>query len=477
MRRLIATLALCSLVGCGMLDFTSPRKRNRQLTQPGMPHLAAGEIPEGSPRITTDKLDGPTVDQLPADQPGMIVLILLDSVRADHTHLCGGERPNTPALDALRDKGAAVSCQTYAPATWSLPAQASIFTGLDPDKHGLVTRGAHLDPALPTLAQEMSTRGYQTVLISASPFLGEATGLQRGFHEVRVAEGLTSEYRAEGVVKMLRYLIAQVDPKRPTFLVLNLFDAHDPYPEIPGKVDWAKPQRAVSFHGPDGASVDATKFLAGTLQEPAKSDYLAQITNGYDHGVFVDDAIVGNVARVIERFQLGKHGLRVIVTGTHGENLGDHDSLRHNGVPWESVARVPFVMVDSTQKGTLKLPDVMSTTGAFYLARDGKLPDPPLPVQSMSFDEGGRAANAWMKDAVAIWPSAGLKLVRMDGKSLRYDLKADPTEANGAPVTDSAELASLDALAKSAADAEARALTVPPDEAVSQLFARLGGAD
>jgi hypothetical protein len=82
-----------------------------------------------------------------------------------------------------------------------------------------------------------------------------------------------------------------------------------------------------------------------------------------------------------------------------------------------------------------------------------------------------------MKDAVAIWPSAGLKLVRMDGKSLRYDLKADPTEANGAPVTDSAELASLDALAKSAADAEARALTVPPDEAVSQLFARLGGAD
>lgn len=477
MRRLIATLALCSLVGCGMFDFTSPRKRNRQLTQPGMPHLAAGEIPEGSPRITTDKLDGPTVDKLAPDQPGMIVLILLDSVRADHTHLCGGDVPNTPSLDALRDKGAAVSCQTYAPATWSLPATASIFTGLDPDKHGLVTRGAHLDPALPTLAAEMSARGYQTVLISASPLLGEATGLQRGFHEVRVAEKLDSEYRAEGVVKMLRYLIAQVDPKRPIFLTLNLFDAHDPYPEVPAKLDWVKAQDAVNFQGPDGTAVSATKLMAGALAEPARSDFVDRLTAGYDHGVFVDDTVVGNVARVIERFQLGKHGLRVVVTGTHGENLGEHDSVRHGGVPWESVSRVPLLMIDSTQKDTLKLPDLMSTTGAFYLVRDGKLPDPPAPVKAMSFDEGGRLADPRFKDAVALWLAPGVKLLRVDGQSLRFDLKADPTESKGAPVTDKDELAALDALAKSATDAEARALTIPADPGVSQLFSRLGDAD
>lgn len=477
MRRLIAGIALCSLVGCGMFDFTSPRKRNRQLTQPGMPRLAAGEIPEGSPRITTDKLDGPKVDQLAPDQPGTIVLVLLDSVRADRTHLCGGERPNTPALDVLKEKGAAVSCHAYAPATWSLPAHASIFTGLDPDKHGLVTRGAHLDPSLPTLAEEMSKRGYQTVLISGSPLLDATTGLQRGFHEIRVATSLVGELRGEGIVKMLKYELAQIDPKRPIFLVVNLFDAHDPYPAIPPKVTWAKPQEALAFRGPEGASVASTRFLAGKMSDAEREEYLTRVTDGYDHGISVADAVVGGVARVIDRFELGKHGLRVVVTGTHGENLGDHGALRHNGVPWESVVRVPFLVVDSQQKGSVKLPDVLSTTAAFYMVRDGKLPDPPTPVHAFSFDEGGRTGDPRMLDAVAVWPAPGVKLARVGTESLRYDLTADPDEASGVAVTDASELAVLDALSSAASAAEAEALTVPVDEAVARVLARLGDAD
>lgn len=477
MRRLIAAIALASLVGCGMFDFTSPRKRNRQLTQPGMPKLAAGQIPEGSPRITSDLPDGPTVDQLPPDQPGTVVLVLLDSVRADRTHLCGGERPNTPALDALKAKGAAVSCRAYAPSTWSLPAHASIFTGLDPDKHGLVTRSARLDAAVPTLAEQMSAKGYQTLLISGSPLLDASTGLQRGFHQVKVAENLTGELRADGVVKMLRYEIAQLDPKRPIFLVVNLFDAHDPYPAVPAKITWAKPQDPVAFRGADGATAAYQAFLSGKMEDPARAAYLQRVTDGYDHAISVADAVVGNVARVIERYDLGTHGLRVVVTGTHGENLGERGALRHNGLPWETVTRVPMVAVDSHQRGSLVLPEVLSTTAAFYLVRDGKLPEVALPVQAMSFDEGRGASEPRLRDAVAVWPSGALKLMRVDGQSLRYDVVADPSEAHGDPVTDPAELAMLDGLQKSAAEAEARALALPPDEAVSRVLARLGDAD
>ncbi|MCB9682798.1 MAG: sulfatase-like hydrolase/transferase [Alphaproteobacteria bacterium] len=367
------------------------------------------------------------LDALPEGEPAFVALVVMDTVRADHTQLCGYERPNTPNLVRFAKLARAVSCDTYSPATWTLPAHASYLTGRPTAEHGVHTLGTPLDDRFETLAETYAARGYQTLLLSANPVFGNAEGgFWQGFDRVVVAEGLRGPLREE-FGRMLKAELERLDPDKPLFAFINLIDAHDPYPDIPEGLDWVEPAERLSLnpHTADPKS-PYYQFVTGQMPEPKQGPYLARIKDAYDHAVYTSDANLGVLIRGLTATGWIARPHRMVITSDHGEHLGEHQLLRHGSAVWQTVTRIPFLYFDNMDKSPMTLPSPMSGTTAWTLLHDGKLPEPALLVESASAENPDDFKPSW--ESVAVWQSNEDKLMYLDGKRMRFDLSADPME-------------------------------------------------
>jgi hypothetical protein len=351
----------------------------------------------------------------------------MDTVRAENLSLCGYERPTSPFLEQLRDKtGAAWTCDAYAAATWTVPSHASYFTGLPVPVHESDSMGFRFSSEIPTLSEQMSAKGYQSVMFTANPTLSTESGLQRGFDKVVAARSLV-DFRKEAVPRELRTVLDDVDPTEPLFLFVNLIDAHDPYPRIPPDVGWVPPRVELAFevHAPDRDD-PYHRYVRGELSPQRAENYLSAIRDGYDYGIYLADQNVNAVMQLLRRDGWFKNGFRVIVTSDHGEFLGEHQLLRHGCFTWEPVTKVPFLYYDSTVDEQIELPSPFSAINAYSLALNGTLPDEALPVTSFSkrrqFDVkvGADMASLWLPDHE--------KLIWKTDEFLRVDLQQDPGE-------------------------------------------------
>lgn len=466
-------VALVMLPACSWFQPEDRRRVRRPDEQPGMAHLAPGAIPEGSPRRAPGLSNGPTLDDLPDGAPGLVVLVVLDTVRADHLSACGYPRPTSPTLQGLADKGAAHTCRAYAPATWTIPSHASLFTGLDPEDHGVLGRGVPLRDDTATLAEQFAERGYQTMLLSANPILKPATGLTRGFHRVQVAPGLHSNpLRGKGLAQLLRYELAQIDPKRPLFLVLNVYDAHEPYPAVPRDTSFGAPQPELTFRRDQVDHPTYAAWKAGELSEEAADAWVRQVVDGYDQGILEADTSLGRLMRILDKHEMDAHGVRLVVTSDHGEHLGEHGLMRHDGPPWEGVARIPLWFLDTGLEAQPELPEPFSLTDVHALVLDGAVPGTPRPVRSGSIAYGG--TNPQYRDALAWWPSTARKLMWLDDDIDVRDPATD--EVVDAPAS-SAETTTMTTAVEAHMAAKARALEGVRDEKILKLLDRLGYVD
>lgn len=462
MRRGAWWLAGFAVAGC--MD-VAPWRRAREAAEaqqhPGDPHVPLSTMPDASPR------------QAGAGWPDTVALVILDTVRADRTSACGHTRPTTPQLAALAaDPQATLSCRAITPGTWTLPTHGTLFTGAAPEAHGLVRKGVTLDPSLPTLAEVWKARGHATVLVSANPVLHAATGLHRGFDHVVVADGLVSSLRRDGLVPAVRDAVAAVGEGRPLFLVVNVFDAHDPYLAIPDGLGWVPAQGPVHFPARQRApDHPAWTYLRGALPEPQRSAWLRAVRDGYDHGVFLADRALGGLVAML-RARGG--GLRLVVTSDHGENLGEHGLLRHDGPPWDTVAQVPLLVLDTTRDTPWALPEPVAVGSMHGLLRDGALPaDPPPPTSwSMRYRDPDPAVP--FADAAAVWPDATTKwLWRETVGPEVINLARDPDETAPAPAPD-APAQALDRMAATVRAARAASLTADIDPALAEVLGALG---
>jgi hypothetical protein len=386
-----------------------------------------------------------------------VVFVVLDTVRADHTSLCGYGRPNTPFLESLVAEGASFSCHTYAPGSWTLPSHASFFTGRSVPEHGVhfvlptdedrkVFEGTGfytrpLDDRLPTLAEDFAGRGYQTVSVSANPLIGPDTGLTRGF---QVAEVENS--RGWKVVRTVQHLLRwRVDRERPLFLFVNLVDAHEPWEPVPDGLDWVEPRSAIGWGGPWSPfglddlfpwmyPRDDTfdRFVRGELSPQEAGPWLAHVTDVYDHGVLQADRAVERLVHSLRAHGWADDGLRLVITSDHGEHLGEHGLGDHGRFAHEPVIRIPLVVWDSA--GPVALPEPLAGTSVFHLVRDGRLPEVAEDVVSYAFPDvmwdkvygrGGRPQIGVIGD--------GEKLLWEAGAVSRVDLVADPTGVQSVP--------------------------------------------
>jgi choline-sulfatase len=266
--------------------------------------------PESPARESSAELPPPG-----AARDASLLLVTLDTTRADRIGAYGYEAAETPHIDRLATEGIRF-VDAVSPVPMTLPAHASLLTGLDPPRHGVRANGElTLDAQLPTLATLLAARGYDTAAFVSSFVLDARFGLARGFatYDARLeasraaAFGQQSERSAEAVTTAaIEWLDGRRDAARPFLLWVHYFDPHDPY-------DPPAPYRERFRERP------------------------------YDGEIAHVDAQLG---RLLARLERGGERARsiVLVTADHGESLGEHGERYHSRTLYEGAVRVPLLL-------------------------------------------------------------------------------------------------------------------------------------
>ncbi len=367
-----------------------------------------------------------------------VILISLDTVRADHLGCYGYEHDTTPALDAFARQAVRFE-RAYTPQPWTLTAHMSLLTGLTPSVHGVLEETA-LPRAIPTLAEAFSAAGYLTAaVLDPVVWLDARYGFARGFDVFQRPYG-SAERKNAYVTRLLDDLGGG-----PFFLFLHYYDAHSDKDRLPYDADRQDHERFASwyegdFSGCDGQARCASDLLkavnAGQTSLPA--DVVAYVRSLYDAGLRSLDRQLGHLFDDLERRGLLADSI-VIVTSDHGEAFLEHGRVLHGDL-YEHTARVPLIVrTPDTQGGgavdeLASLVDVAPTLAA--LCVDVEMP----PGQGRSFAHalgGERAPSSGEpreyvlldqgRDTYGVHTGA-FKLIRSGEGEELYDLRADPGE-------------------------------------------------
>ena len=248
-----------------------------------------------------------------------VLLITLDTTRADHLGCYGDRDALTPALDGLAARGTVFE-QAFTSCPQTLAAHATILTGLQPPEHGLRINGRQrLAAGIPTLAELLAARGYRTAAFVAAFVLNSKFGLDRGFQvydedlssaQPQEVQERLSVYRSGSQVvdAALAWLEKAAGAPGPFFCWVHLYDPH--YPHY------------------------SHAELAGTPFEGKAS---------YDAEVAFMDRQVARLTAFLEARRLTPRTL-VIAVADHGEGLGDHGEMEHGYLLNEEVLRVPLIV-------------------------------------------------------------------------------------------------------------------------------------
>jgi arylsulfatase A-like enzyme len=364
----------------------------------------------------------------------VVIFVVMDTLRADRTSLCGYEHPTTLNLERLVEAGASYACDSHSPSTWTLPSHASFFTGVGLDTHGAGDGGGSqpmtwggvtpLGPELPTLAEEMSARGYQTLLLSGNPVVAERMGLTRGFDHIAI--GRTYEmFRDHRLAERLKGLmrVEPLDPSRPLFAFINIADAHSPWSEVPEGVGFLPPR------APMEVNPGRRRFESGEVHGEEAERYLAHLSDVYDYAVLRADRSLALILDVLRSKGWLDQSYRLVITSDHGEYLGEHQMIEHGREHlYEPVTRVPLLYFSTD--GELALPEGVASIVVHSLVRDGVLPNPLPPSIASAFRSYGPPTGAGAPCAsaqAALW-NGRTKLAADRGRVVRFDLGTDPRE-------------------------------------------------
>ncbi len=298
-----------------------------------------------------------------------VLLISVDTLRADHLSCYGYDKPTSPNLDRLASEGLRFS-QVESPRAKTTPALCSLFTGLYPHEHGVRDLASPLDAKFPLLAESFSRAGYRTGAIVGNWVLGaKRSGLQRGFdvwvEEFPDVRGVpphdapqrTAKSLTDGAFEMLALGDASknidakktvIDGAKPWFVWLHYMDPHGAY---------EPPKEHRIFHSPRSPiPAMSDEWKAGHKQHIA--DYNvppeARDANGiidaavvrdlYDGEIHYVDSEIGRLLDALRAKGELEHTL-VVFTADHGESLGEQDYwFEHGMYAYESTSHVPLIV-------------------------------------------------------------------------------------------------------------------------------------
>jgi arylsulfatase A-like enzyme len=341
-----------------------------------------------------------------------IVIIVVDGLRADRLSMAGYPRPTSPFLDELARGGASFE-RFFTPATPTLPALTSLFTGQHPVTHRVVTRkGDHdLSPHAPWLPEVLLSRGYDTCAIDN--LADRKVWAGRGFKTYLNLRRSAREYL--DCFRMNRAAKAWIDEggDRPFFLQVRYGDTHTPYRPPPeyrnlfydGDPTVTNRGSLDPFYRGPGGRGPLKEYLVGEWLEPAAREWpgasgsriedIEWCRAQYDSGLRAADDGVRELVEHLGRRQLLER-TAVIVLGDHGESLGEHGIyFEHHGL-YECTLRPPLIALwPGAAAGGKRIRTQMEIQdlGPTILELLGFPRPPGMEGRSLAAVLGGRAAD------------------------------------------------------------------------------------
>ena len=287
-----------------------------------------------------DKAKRPDV-LIDSDWPN-VLLISLDSVRADHLGCYGYDRETSPRIDQLASEGALFETSISA-SSWTLPTHASLFTGLATSIHGLVDMQHQLDNSHITLAKDLKSAGYAAVGFVSSPLLQPVFGLAQGFDgyyrclspvpkdEKSIAANATSPT----VLAAVNGWLSQ-NTHKPFFMFVNLWDAH---------FDYTPPAPFDTRFDPDyRGAVNGRGFLTDPrINKDMPERDLEHLIALYDGEIAWVDAHVGLLLDMFKSAGLLDTTI-VVLTSSHGTAFFEHDLKGQRNALYDELIKVPLII-------------------------------------------------------------------------------------------------------------------------------------
>ncbi|MGC4050828.1 MAG: sulfatase [Paludibaculum sp.] len=401
-----------------------------------------------------------------------VILITLDTVRADHLHLYGYGRQTTPNLEEFA-RQATVYRDAVSAADWTAPSHATMMTGLYALRHGVRydypdVRLGHIPRSAPTLAEVLQHYGYRTAaLVANRAYLAPEIGFGRGFDMYRVPttpvslEGSrmpsvlrSTRLRLLGITgadepyvpgsKMIDeagLVLRKWKQAQPSFLFLNLMDAHWPYnPPPPFRNRFRTPAR----HWSSTEFYELVKLVdeEKRVVTPQEREDLAA---AYDSGIAYADHQLGRLFQILRENGVFDNSL-IIVTADHGEVFGERSLMEHGVSVYQDQVHVPLIVKYPGQQQrkdvgiTVSLvdlfPTVLDVIGApvprrlagITLRKAEHLATRPVYAESYALWQKWGVEERFIDVERAVYLGGWKMVLTTKGRRELYDLTADPNE-------------------------------------------------
>jgi arylsulfatase A-like enzyme len=278
--------------------------------------------------------------------PPDILLITIDTLRADVLEPYGATDSETPNIARLAEQGVVYDAATT-PIPLTRPAHASILTGLYPDQHGVLKNRQILPEHFVTLAEIVGESGYQTAGFTGIRFLNKRSGLEQGFVEFDAPKDKTEKPRAEKVVRKAMTWLDTVDSETPLLMWVHVYDPHQPY---------SPPRKYRRTAHPD--LMDRIRSISWKVlnRESRKNggdvppEVLDLARDYYRGEVEYTDYWIGRLMAAFDRIRESRPSL-VVLTADHGECFENGNFFEHADCLFEGALQVPLIIRYPKQAG------------------------------------------------------------------------------------------------------------------------------
>ncbi len=384
----------------------------------------------------------PALTARPTNRPRPnVLLVVLDTLRADRLGCYGYARPTSPRIDAIAREGVLIE-RAWSAAPWTLPSHASLFSSLHAVEHGVFDASVRLPEEAETIAEVLFNAGYDTAAFTEAGYVRPELGLAQGFQRFRCALSEVDE-TFDGAADWIE------QQERPFFAFVHTYKVHTPYdPEGPARELLVRP-----YDGPlpENARVDDVP----AAHKP--HDYTAEdaryLSDLYDAEIRELDDAFGDFMDRLRRSGALENTL-VVITADHGEEFAEHGQFNHSNSLYEEQLRVPLILIPPADGALASVaPDApaMAVDVAPTIAQivDAPVPrgwsgrsllesrdqEPGVPTRWVLYRPSGSEELTYAlerNDAKLIWYPEALRPEDANPTTTLFALDADPGETRGA---------------------------------------------
>jgi arylsulfatase A-like enzyme len=268
-----------------------------------------------------------------------VILISVDTLRADHLSCYGYERPTSPHLDALA-KESALFVNVYAPSPWTLPSHVSMLTGLNTVRHQVNREDQRMSPELVTLAELLKTNNFFCSAFTGGGFVSSAFGFADGFDSYyERADEIYLDHAAEFCFRDVARWI-EFNKDRDFFLFIHTYQPHDPYVSpLPYKTRFLSEQARWT-------QLNLLGYLGGKsgIFKPLPQEERQNIIDLYDGEIlYTDEGLIGPLMATLKELSLYDQTM-IVFTSDHGEEFFDHGGWGHGHSLYDESLKVPLLI-------------------------------------------------------------------------------------------------------------------------------------